>query len=116
LTVASLLVAAVDPDLLQRAMRSVGSSISDAVSAVLQFDPSLLANLAGTAGAIAEFPQARCSVAPSWYVGSIRVCPVASSSSPARSPTAVRGTPVMGPGVSRPITPAWWRAHLRFAV
>ena len=117
LTVTSLLVAAVDPNLVQRAVRGVGNSIADALIVMLQFGPTLVADLAGEAGTAAEQPHAPGSVAPSWYVGSVPAYPVASSGYiPPPLHTALRyGERFMPPPVSRPITPTWLRPYLRFA-
>ena len=116
LTVASLLVAAVDPTLVQRAARGVGNSTADALVVMLQFDPSLVADLAGAMGTVADEPHAPRSVLPPWYVGPIPACSVAVPwYAPPTPPTAMRCSgPFMGPPVSRPITPPWCRPHFRF--
>jgi hypothetical protein len=117
LTVTSLLVAAVDPNLVQRAVRGVGNSIADALIVMLQFDPSLVADLEGEPGTVAEQPHAPRSVASSWYIGPIPTCAAARSwYAPPTPPMAMRCSgPFMGPPISRPITPPWFRPHFRFA-
>ena len=73
-TVAGLLIDTLDPSLVERVLRGVGSSIADVLVAGLPFDPSLVAHL-GRAAAPIPGPH----VPPPWYLGAIPSRPVAPS-------------------------------------
>jgi hypothetical protein len=65
-TVASLLIDTLDPRLVERVLRGVGTSIADVLIAGLPFDPSLVAHLARGAAPLPG-PHVPPPVAPSWY-------------------------------------------------
>jgi hypothetical protein len=65
-TVADLLIDTLDPSLVQRVMRGVGTRIADVLAVGLQFDPSLVAHL-GRAAAPFTAPFTAPDVTPSWY-------------------------------------------------
>ena len=67
-TVAGLLIDTLDPSLVDRVLRGVGSSIADVLVAGLPFDPSIVAHL-GRAAASIPRPDVPPPVAPSWYLG-----------------------------------------------
>jgi hypothetical protein len=69
-TVAGLLIDTLDPSLVERVLRGVGSSIADVLVAGLPFDPSLVAQL-GRAAAPIPGPDVPPPFAPSWYLGAI---------------------------------------------
>lgn len=68
-TVSGLLIEALDPDLVERVLRGVGSSIADVLVAGLPFDPSIVAHLGRPAASI--LGTGVPPVAPSWYLGLI---------------------------------------------
>jgi hypothetical protein len=69
-TVGGLLIDALDPGVVERVLRGVGSSIADVLVAGLPFDPSLVAHL-GRAAAPFTGPDVPPSAAQSWYLGAI---------------------------------------------
>ena len=116
-TVAGLLIDTLDPSLVERVLRGVGSSIADVLVAGLPFDPSLVAHL-GRAAASIPGPHVPPPVAPSWYGGIHLSPPIAPSWYGAESPH-FRGlcSGACGglcPGslaaahTLRPTVPPWW--------
>jgi hypothetical protein len=115
-TVAGLLIDALDPSLVERVLRGVGSSIADVLVAGLPFDPSLVAHL-GRAAASIPGPHVPPPVAPSWYGGGTPARPVAPFGYGAAMPhlTGLCGGACGGlcPGslaaahAMRPIAPPW---------
>src|SRR5262245_19769154 len=77
-TVAGLLIDTLDPSLVERVIRGVGSSIADVLVAGLPFDPSLVAHL-GRAAAPTVGTAVPPPGAPSWYGGAIPSRPIAPS-------------------------------------
>jgi hypothetical protein len=69
-TVAELLIDALDPSLVARVLRGVGTSLTDALAAGLPFAPSLVAD-PGEAAAPIPGPHVPTQVPPSWYLGTI---------------------------------------------
>ncbi len=68
-TISSLLIDTIDPDLVQRVLRGVGTRIADVLAAGLPFDPSIVAHLGQAAASIAG-PDVPPFVPP-WYLGGI---------------------------------------------
>jgi hypothetical protein len=69
-TVADLLIDTLDPSLVDRVLRGVGTSIADVLIAGLAFDPSLVAPRERGAASMPG-PHAPPPVPPSWYLGTI---------------------------------------------
>lgn len=116
-TVANLLIDTIDPSLVERVLRGVGTSITDVFVAGLPFDPSLVAHLGGAAAAIPG-PHMPPSIAPSWYGSGIPARPVAPFGYGGSIPhlTGLCGGACGGLCPSslaaahalRPIAPPWW--------
>lgn len=66
LTVASLLVGTLDPAIVQRAAQIVGGGITEALSALLPFAPTIASEFASTPPACSA-PHAHGPVVPPWY-------------------------------------------------
>jgi hypothetical protein len=116
-TVAELLIDALDPSLVARVLREVGTSLADALAAGLPFAPSLVANHGRAAAPICG-PHVPPPVAPSWYGGIHVSPPIAPSWYGAESPhfRGLCGGACGGlcPGslaaahTLRPTVPPWW--------
>jgi hypothetical protein len=115
-TVGELLIDALDPSLVARVLRGVGTSLADVLIAGLPFDPSLVAHLGGAAAPIPA-PHVPPPVPPSWYGGALVSHPVAPSWYGAASPHFPGLCGACGglcPGslaaahALRPLVPPWW--------
>jgi hypothetical protein len=115
-TVADLLIDTLDPSLVQRVMRGVGTRIADVLAVGLQFDPSLVAHL-GRAAAPFTAPDVPPPVAPSWYVGAVPAQPVTPSWYGAATPYVVGPYPgaFAAPHALRTAVPPWCWPQSPFA-
>jgi hypothetical protein len=105
-TVTGLLIDTLDPSLVERVMRGVGTRVADVLAAGLQFEPSLVAHL-GRAAAPFTGPCGPPPVAPSWFGAAMPYV------------GGPHGGPCSGafaaPHPLRPAVPPWCCPHASFA-
>lgn len=114
LTVAGLLVGALDPAIVQRAAQIAGAGITDALGALLPLAPLIASELVRTPGSAPSAgvaPHAPGPVSPAWLYDYLPRAAVPFASAYA----GPIGTPFTTPHLPRAVVPPWYWPHSLFA-